>query len=78
MKSPLIPSLFGEVIWNKNNSYTLGDCYNIKVTMALKDTAIYLSNPFQYVSELILNFKDKNKEYMILQADSRHDHNCIS
>ena len=77
-KSHLIPSLFGEVIWDKNDSYTLGDCYNMLVTIVLKEGAIYPSNPFQHAADLILNFCDCKKEYIVLQADGGHDHNCTS
>ena len=61
MKSPLIPSLFGEVAWNDNDSYAFRDCYNMKVTMVLKEAALHPSNPFQHAAELILNFQDSTK-----------------
>ena len=36
MKHALMPLLFREITWNKNGSYALGDCYNMKVNLCLK------------------------------------------
>ena len=76
MKFPLVPSLFGEVVWNENGSYALGDCHNLKVKCVLKDAAIYPSKPFQHAAELMLNYKYEHKDYMIMQADGGSDFNC--
>ena len=55
MKSHAIPSLMGKIILDMDNSYALGKCCDMEVTMIIKDRAIYLLNAFQYAAELIMN-----------------------
>ena len=44
--------------------------------MTLKDGVVCPSNPFQHGAELILNFMGCKEDYMMLQADGGHDHDC--
>ena len=46
--------------------------------MVPKDGAVCPSNPFQHGAELVLNFMGCEEDYVTLQADSGHDHNCAS
>ena len=66
MKNYLIPSIVGEVVEYKSNSYALVNYCNMKVIMRLKE------------GEPMLNYKHITTELMILQADGRYDCSCIS
>ena len=50
----------------------------MEVTIIIKDRAIYLSNSFQHVAELIINYNNCEEQYIILQADGGHDHNYMN
>ena len=78
MKVCVILLLMEKVIWDENNSYALGSCYTIEITMILKDRDIYSLKSFQHEAKLIMKYKDCKEEYLILQANSGHNHNCTN
>ena len=47
----------GKMNWDENDSYALGKCYNVDVTMALKEGSIYPSNLFRHDAKLIIKIK---------------------
>ena len=78
MKAHVIPSLMGKVMQNENGSCALGNYYDVEVNVVLKDGAVCPSNPFQHGAELVLDFMGCKEDYVSLQADGGHDHNCES
>ena len=78
IKTHFICSLMGKINWPEDNSISLGNYYDMDVTMILKEGALYPSNPFRHCAELILNNKDLKEEFLIIQGDGGSDYNCTS
>ena len=66
IKTHFICSLIGKINWPEDNSISLGNYYDMDVTMILKEGALYPSNPFRHCAELILNNKDLEEEFLII------------
>ena len=61
-----------------NKSPALGNFYDSETVMILKESAVNPSSVFQHASELIIQYKQTDKVFMLLQGDGGFDYNCTT
>ena len=78
IKTHLTLSVMANINCPANKSPALGNFYDSETVMILKESAVNPSSVFQHASELIIQYKQTDKVFMLLQGDGGFDYNCTT